>query len=264
MAPSRVIQFSQLGSFGRFGNQLFQYCYSKAYAEKHHCILQVPKNWIGRRIFNIDCPPINKKLRQIKSDSDPRGQVNIDLLGYFQAKKDLLQYSREDVRRWLVFQPDIIKNFQKPFDSYVACHIRHGDYLSNKVFKSIYCSVSKKSYELAIKKFGYSNRNIVYISEEKPIRNSYFEKLGIGFLEDFLTLCNADVLFRANSTFSWWASVLSANENQKIYSPLVGSKIGLCDVDFASGNYHKIYDPCNNNDVKIDSGEMLLKGEGRV
>jgi hypothetical protein len=48
---------------------------------------------------------------------------------------------------------------------------------------------------------------------------------------------NADVLFRANSVFSVWASILG---NPVTYSPVVDNKIGLdVNVLFEFGNYHK-------------------------
>jgi hypothetical protein len=58
---------------------------------------------------------------------------------------------------------------------------------------------------------------------------------GLEFMRDFMDLYNADVLFRANSTFSWWAGTLG---NAKVYSPIVDGLTGhQKDVKFVEGNW---------------------------
>lgn len=58
------------------------------------------------------------------------------------------------------------------------------------------------------------------------------------FLPDFFVLMNADVLFRANSTFSFWAALLG---DVVTYSPVVEGKTGLrTDIDFVYGNHPKM------------------------
>ena len=85
----RIITISTLGKRGRFGNQMFQYAFARAYAEKYNCILQTPK-WIGQDIFEIQDPLITNKLPQVNCEREyPNGRINIDLLGYFQNYRSL-------------------------------------------------------------------------------------------------------------------------------------------------------------------------------
>ena len=48
------ISMSTLGSFGQFGNQLFQYATLKACARCHNLRLEIPEDWIGRKVF-LEC-----------------------------------------------------------------------------------------------------------------------------------------------------------------------------------------------------------------
>ena len=54
------------------------------------------------------------------------------------------------------------------------------------------------------------------------------------FLPDFVALMQADVILRANSTFSWWAAALS---NARVLAPIVGDLCGKQDVSFVEGNW---------------------------
>ena len=109
-----MITMSTLGYNGRFGNQLFQYCYAKALARKLNTTLQIPKNWIGRQIFNIDDEEIRIRLPQGRLDE---GADNRDIVGYFQygeleGGKYYLPYSKSDIKNWLVFKDSILRNMQ--------------------------------------------------------------------------------------------------------------------------------------------------------
>jgi hypothetical protein len=52
-------------------------------------------------------------------------------------------------------------------------------------------------------------------------------------LTDFFIMMNCKTLFRANSSFSWWAATLGTC---KVYSPQVGTQTGWVDVPFVAGN----------------------------
>lgn len=227
-----VIQISCLGEFGRWGNQLFQFCFAKSYAEKYNCELQIPENWIGRRIFkNIDkIPTIKYPLKKTKLDLIPFGEKNIDLFGYFQFEEafDLLSLSK--IRQWLQFKDEFIELFPKQLDYYVACHVRKQDYISK--FSHIYCNIAEISYIKSVKAYGYEVNKIFWVSDDYPQTNI---KCEFDFLQDFFTLMNADVLFRSNSTFGVWASILG---NAITYAPLVEDKVGYHeDINFIHGNY---------------------------
>ena len=225
----QIVQISCLGNFGRLGNQFFQYAFAKAYSLKYNAILEIPNNWIGRKLFNINDPPISKYLPKTELDIIPWGNVNIDLFGYFQFKECYDLYSKQDVRNWFKFQNKWIKILPKKKEYYIACHLRKGDYESK--YSDIYCLISESSYLNTCKKFNLDIGKIIWISEENPTKLPGFE--GIEFLPDFMTLYNADVLLRANSCFSLWAGILNEKE---VYSPIVSGKTGKNDVEFVKGN----------------------------
>ena len=207
----QTIQMSSLGKAGRFGNQLFQYAFAKSYAKKYNCIFEIPADWIGRNIFEIDDSSLSRQLPKTEIDDIPFGQVNIDLTGYFQHQKFLDIMNPDDVRKWFTFRKEWTDKFKKPKDFYVASHLRHGDYVGGEK----YCTITEKCYLDSCEKFGYHKEDVIIVSEEKRQPD---DPCDMEFLYDFFVLMNADVIFRSNSTFGWWSGFLG---NQKVvYSPV--------------------------------------------
>jgi hypothetical protein len=231
---SRIVQFTQLGKFGRFGNQIYQYLFARAYAEKYDAILEIP-NWVGQKIFkNVDHPTPSMQLRRVELDSVPCGEVNIDLFGYYQKKSAIDILSGKKVKGWLQFQDRWVEKFEKKAHSIIA-HLRRGDYAEK--FSNIFCIVTKESYIQACRKYGIPEDKIVWLSEDQQ---KHFPELDndLQFLPDFFSMVNADILLRANSTFSIWAGFFNMG---KVYSPAVGGTIGISDVEFVEGNHSKIH-----------------------
>ena len=232
---SRIVQCSTMGCGGRFGNQLFSFVFAKAYAEKYDAELQVPANWIGRDLFIglDDISPIIKRLPKTQLDEIPNGRVNIDLWGYYQFEEafDFLSYSK--IKKWLQFKDKWKNMFPKIKDYYIACHLRRGDYETK--YSHIYCTVSIESYERALKQRGYNMSDVIWVTEENALIN---RDCPYDFLPDFFTLMNSDVLFRSNSTFSVWASILG---DSMTFAPYVENITGINqDVRFRFGNWHRL------------------------
>jgi hypothetical protein len=250
----RIIQFTQLGNFGRFGNQMFQYAFARAYAEKYNAILETP-NWIGEKIFNIENRPISKVLPRTELDIIPWGEVNIDLFGYFQKKECFDILVEKTLREWFTF-----KNIWMPYlqsSQEVVAHIRAGDYASTLF--NIFCVLEKKQFVRACKQFNIVT-DITWSSEENPLilndlnhitysqqTNSMYGKvcypdMGISFLGDFFRMINSKILLRSNSSFSFWAGFF---QNKEVYSPQINGLCGIIDVNFVKGNHSAI---CNVTD----------------
>jgi len=243
-----VVQFSQLGNFGRLGNQMFQYAFARAYAEKHNAVLEI-SHWIGEKIFkNVSHPAISKSLPRVPLDAIPDGKVDVDLFGYYQFKECYDLLSEAKLREWFTFQD---RWQERLIDSdYVVCHLRRGDYLEK--FSGNFCVISKESYVKSI----CGQHDVIWLSEEKPtieedlgfvsykqMGNSMYGKAiypdsGVSFLPDFFTMVNARILLRANSTFSFWAGFFN---KQRVWSPQVGNLVGLNDVNFVEGNHAAIF-----------------------
>lgn len=242
-----TIQISCLGKLGRFGNQLHQYAFAKAYARAHDAILETPE-WIGQQLFQLSDPPISRQLPQNKEmDKIKWGKTNIDLLGHFQFQKAIDLYSKADVQCWFNFKPEIQGKYRKHSEKAVA-HLRRTDYLK---FKNVYCIVSEQSYVDAFLKLGIDPDQAVWVSDENQKSTDPLK-----FLEDFFTMMDADILLRSNSTFSWWAGALGTCD---VYSPLVNDKVGDQTVNFVKGNWPKIADPRNNQTYKTIVTDLHLK-----
>ncbi len=75
---------------------------------------------------------------------------------------------------------------------------------------------------------------------------------GYEFLRDFFALYNADILFRANSTFSWWAATLGNAQNE-VYSPVVEGLVGYQNqVKFVKGNWPRCVSMNSVSDYHIE------------
>lgn len=235
-----VITCRNLHSIGRIGNQLFLYAFAKGYAERMGCELQIPAGWWGRKVFaNINEPPIRANCPQTALEGKSKrplgyffGQKNIDIFVYGQHQLYLDFYTQSKVRQWFQFKPSFEAHAPKG-PSYSAIHVRRGDYETHPLFRKRYCVVSARSYAIAIGQFSIPSP--VYCVQEGwrlPLTN--LSAQGLAWLEDFLFLRDAQCLLRANSTFSVWAGWLGKG---KVYSPVVGDKVGVQDVPFVEGNH---------------------------
>ncbi len=222
---------------GRFGNQLFQYVFARAYAKRFGAELLCGP-WIGEKIFQIsNCRPPPSDLgfprRNEKTLQD--SETEIELRGYFQDQNSVSFYTRENVRDWLAFRPEIkakLDRIQFTDDRCVA-HRRVGDYAGYG-----YPVVSLKSYHDFLTRFGAWS--CTFITEENPWRDKEF--VGeLEFLPDFYRMMRAEVLFRGNSSFSWWASALG---NARTFSPIVSGLKGGQEhhCSFVEGNWPRF---CN-------------------
>jgi hypothetical protein len=196
-----LVTISCLGNYGLFGNQLFQYAYARAFAQELGAELHTP-DWIGRQLFiGVDEP-----IMQNKGD--------IDLFDYFQNPEHLALLSKKKVKEWFRF-----KNPPKVQKHNVVFHKRRGDYLTHA---NQYAIVSDDSYIKGAEKFNLDYTEALVLDQDNP-----------DFLTDFCLMMHCNNLFRANSTFSWWAATLG---DCQVYSPKVEDRTGLVDVEFVKGN----------------------------
>jgi hypothetical protein len=168
------------------------------------------------------------------------------------------------------------KYWSKFQGKYDIVHLRRDDISNieyNRQNVQGYSVISKESYYKAFEKYNYNPDNIVWVSDDYtnkwhtnrtatpnfgwvyPSGSIYNDEYVFDWLEDFLKLYFARTIFRANSSFSWWASFLSPTA--KIYSPVMDKQViygrgndGIeINVDFVEGNHpHWMY---NVNDIII-------------
>ena len=223
-----VVTIRSLGSFGRFGNQLFQYAFARTMSERFGATLQTPQ-WVGQRLFGLEDPPIDCTMPTLPLDAIPDGP-DVDLHGYFQYGRHLQVLSETRIRSWFRFLPRWSERFAGGAAPAVA-HLRRGDYESR--YSSVYCLISRQSYVAACARYGVDSDRLVWCTDQSP-QPADLEQQGLGFLPDFFAMMGAQVLLRANSTFSWWAGVLG---QARVLAPVVGGLTGMHDVEFVEGNW---------------------------
>jgi hypothetical protein len=179
---------------GRFGNQLFQYAYARAYAEQRGLELRT-NPWPGQQIFE----GINDGPLVPGGDSLPEN--------YRQTQADLI-YTRRDCLRWFQWRTDVTSQLNDGH-SYldVVAHRRGGDYAQLN-----YVTLHQNDYFFA-------PACTRWVSDDYPnVHPAFVGELA--FVRDFYTLCTARLmLMRGNSSFSWWAATL--NTKAAIFAPVI-------------------------------------------
>jgi hypothetical protein len=147
--------------------------------------------------------------------------------------------------------------------TYDIAHLRRDD-IANAEFNRAniqgYSVVSKESYMKAFKQYGFDPEAMEWTSDDYlnkwhtdrpqsprltwsyPAGAEYREDIVFDWLEDFLRLYFARTIFRANSSFSWWAAFLSPTAT--VYSPILDTqliygrddKYEEIETEFAMGN----------------------------
>jgi len=146
---------------------------------------------------------------------------------------------------------------------YDVAHLRRDDISDvqyNRTHLQGYSVISKDSYFRAFRKFGYAEESVEWVSDdytgkwhvgrklrfpagwEYPSGSQYIPGVMFDWLADFLKLYFARTIFRANSSFSWWAALLSPTA--KVFSPVLGPRhvygvdgMEEIDVEFVEGNH---------------------------
>jgi len=221
-----------LNIIGRFGNACFQWAHAKAFCEQNGHELRTTE-WAGEKIFTLD----GYEPRR------PDGTESVVLSGYFQ-NQDSLIYSRADCRRWFTLKPEV-KVKLSSFNLYHLphAHFRRGDYVG-----SSYPLIGRKAVEAAMMQYGIYDP-CISVSDANPEDNSVFPEFP--FLHDFYHLMNAPVLFRSNSSFSFWAGVLS---HGRVFSPVITGLAGGIEHDnvpFVEGNWAKLAELPNITELHL-------------
>jgi hypothetical protein len=234
---------------GGLGGQLFQYAFARAYAEKYGAELHCPP-WIGQRVFTISDPPMPATPLPARTLFGLSwGETNVHLEGYMTHQRAMI-YTREQARRWFTLQPAWEEMLERimPREDFLVAHRRTGDYIGNPNYPLL----SRECYRAACRQYGYDAATLRFVEVETAITHHAFTG-AFAFLPDFYRLMRTPILFRGNSGFSWWASLLGMH--WRVYSPLV---VGLTpgieqDAVFVPGNAPAIVENGLVTDLEIAS-----------
>jgi hypothetical protein len=171
--------------------------------------------------------------------------------------KSVFEFSDE------VMRLEAYKRYSDMQGLYDVAHLRRDDISDpnyNRTHVQGYSVISKESYRRAFRKFGYAEEEIAWVSDDYtgkwhvgrkarfrggwdyPAGSQYLPVVIFDWLDDFLKLYFARTIFRANSSFSWWAACLSPTA--RVFSPVLDrwhiygvDGMEEIDVDFVEGNH---------------------------
>lgn len=151
--------------------------------------------------------------------------VGVQLRGYYQSPNYFMKLLSSGVLTETSFElrrPSEDFNLecsQIPSDGFIAVHVRGGDYLKKN---SSYSQLSRGYYERGLESFGDETRNMpvwVFTDDEPYAKKvlacipivKYVESKSMSAAESMILMSKAKGIVCANSTFSYWASILSKN-----------------------------------------------------
>tara|TARA_B100000700_G_C15053412_1_gene861529 strand:- start:1424 stop:2185 length:762 start_codon:yes stop_codon:yes gene_type:complete len=222
-----MITFSQLGKYGRLGNQMFQYAalYGTAFIRGYK--VGIPENSELEDVFElksakkIDRPP-EYIFQEPGFEFSPNVwmcQDKTDLVGYFQSP-GYWQHCIDKVFEEFKFKPELEAKanswVNSNLDEEVFCsiHVRRGDYVK---LADTHTNLPIQWYQQAVNIIEQNIPNVskkFFIFSDDP---EWCEKkfMGANIVsghsgpEDLCIMSKAKIHITANSSFSWWAATLS-------------------------------------------------------
>lgn len=227
------VQMINLGSFGRFGNQLLQYAFVRFHADEHNLIAEFP-DWIGRDLFDLDDPLPSAMLPRVdEAEFDlsdvlsrtGRSLAGHDVTGFFcgdtAAWRDRAAQFRAlytPGRKIRPFLDQAWRALESAGKTVVAIHLRRGDFGYWKYWiapvewylvwlRAIWPSLDKPVLYIATDDAAVLPR----FAEFSPWDASRLDIRipGADFMIDHHVLRNADHVAISNSTFSFTAAMLN-------------------------------------------------------
>lgn len=261
-----MISFNQLGNYGRFGNQLFQYAFLRSQAKRLHTKFYCPP-WEGDDVFvlgDISERTTPFKAQYTYSEGDFMHGFNTAALeikdnteigGYFQSDKFFVE---KDVRSWFQFDEEKFSELKKKYEyidfaNSTAIHLRLGDYLN----LSLQFYVAKKTYFKKALDIVSHKKHILVFSDQPDLARIYLKGIqgnvlfveGNAGYEDFYLMSKCRDIICSASSFSWWAAYLNPFQDKKVVVPaswfLPGSRTINNDIfvkNWIRINAHKFYD----------------------
>jgi Glycosyl transferase family 11. len=220
----KTISFSQLGKYGRLGNQLFQIAGVMGMAEKYKAQAAFPE-WSYQPYFETLLPRGEMQSSQVTEryfhHYDWALTGDSDLLGYLQSEKYFGSFRfklKDEFVHLCQARAGLLDFFQ---DETICIHIRRGDYVNNEN----YYQLKPEFYiDALITHFPHwRNCNILFISDDPEycrvhfgcLPNAHFSK-GFSDIEDMAFASGCDHFIISNSSFAWWCAYLGEKPHTKI------------------------------------------------
>jgi FkbM family methyltransferase len=238
-----VISMSTLGSFGRFGNQLFQYLFLRLYAQRYDLAIETPE-WIGRTLFGCSEPPISRPrpLMEMPNSLTPfwleagfdesKSPAEVDFKGYFQYHTRYYAEHKAFIRSLFRPVPPVesvvrgaLEKLRRRGKTLVGLHLRRGDFGRHHHFVA-----PAQWYKDWLNGFWETlEEPVLFVASDEPETTvkefaefNPFTGADLGvdfpaapFYVDFYILSHCDAVAVSNSTFSFLACML--NEKGTIF-----------------------------------------------
>jgi hypothetical protein len=248
-----MITFSQLGKYGRLGNQLFQYAALKGLSVKNGYDIGLMQDmsssrWHGQQCllpnFNINHPLTDTSGKLYNQIGDSQNfdenffdlKDGVDLLGFFQ-NLNYFHFCEDMIKEDLKIKSDIQKKCDEYLEKFngpvVSVHVRRGDNVeyeqsSQQVIDSyIDKSVSYFNEDTNFLIFtggsrfsGEDNKtDVLYLKDTYQGDNVFYSETNNPMMDFCLmTKCHHNIISH-DSTFSWWAAYLNENDNRTVLCP---------------------------------------------
>jgi len=235
-----MLSFSKLGSYGRLGNQLFQYAFLRTTAQRLGTKFFCPK-WDGDSIFELrdECDRVNTPSGIIHHFDLPQVGFalealsvgdNTEIQGYFQSEK--YYPNQQLVREWYTFRDDIVAEVTKhyrgvPLQDCTSFSLRIDDDFSNPDYRRGFPLYPLSYYKKALQIV--DSKGPILVFADRPDRaREFFQPLRgreLIFVDNLngpqqlylMTQCRANII--TNSTFAWWGAWLNGNPDRKVIAP---------------------------------------------
>lgn len=223
--------FSRLGTYGRFGNQLFQIAATIGAARQHNDDYVLPQwqyadHFVGKFNTGKVTPTARyeESSRGFNYHEIPKALGCLDLHGYFQSEKYFV-HCQQEIRDLLVFKNHHSRR--------IGCsiHVRHGDSYDRQhgsghlLCPQFHPVMTDEYYEQAIAKMVSEGVATFGVFTDHQDTEKWFRSLGLldqynhtfvhglSDFDDFRQMCSFEHSIIANSTFSWWAAWLKGIES---------------------------------------------------
>lgn len=231
-----VITFKNLGSYGRLGNQMFQYATLKSIGIRNKFKVKIPNGNYSLRRLNINSDTLSRQdIVRIKKNYQERffhydeGVFGIsdwtNIYGYFQSYKYF-----DSIKEVLLEEFIDLKKLDKVFDVLsngvnIGVHVRRTDYLR---LTNVHPFPRLRYYNRCFNFFRnrFSNCKFYILSDDigwcrKNFKGRDFLFFGNDEVFDLMLMMSCDHNIIANSSYSWWGAYLNSNKDKIVFYPKV-------------------------------------------
>ena len=231
-----MISFEKLGKHEGVGNQLFQYAFLRATAQRLGVEFYCPP-WLGDKIFLLGDEAFRAKARGnmdkvYRQPDDNSGysecalgiEDGTEIFGFFQSEK---YFAPREVRRWYTFKEEAVSRVEEKykevdFTRVPAIHLRFGDMTHNPMFV-----ILPAGYYVRALSVIKSDGPIWVFSDEIPTARKHLQGIRKNFVyiegnkdyEDLYLMARCRNVICSVSTFSWWGAWLIPHRDKKVVAP---------------------------------------------